>query len=66
LKDKEYKIFASKNDIILAIKIYEEKDYIHFLETVNYKIFTLKKPPFNVNDEFHIVREGEEIYIIPD
>ncbi|MFP3255301.1 MAG: NMD3-related protein [Thermoplasmata archaeon] len=66
LRDGGYRIFARKGDEVGAIKLYEEGEYIHFMETKNYRTLVIKKPFFKVNREFLIVLDGEEIYIVPE
>jgi nonsense-mediated mRNA decay protein 3 len=66
LKDQGYRIFARSEDMVKAVKLYEEKDYMHFMETRYYKVYAVKKPSFNVRKEFYIVIDGDDIYIVPE
>lgn len=65
LKDQGFRVFARKRDAVKAIKIYEEGDYIHIMETGSYRTIVLKRPRYRVENELYIVNDGEEVYIVP-
>ncbi|MDP8011326.1 MAG: 60S ribosomal export protein NMD3 [Thermoplasmata archaeon] len=62
--DKEYSIFARKDDVENAIVLYEKNNEIAIMETKNYATTIVKKPPFNVSKEVLIIKDGENVFIV--
>jgi nonsense-mediated mRNA decay protein 3 len=62
--DQNYELFAKREDVLDAILIYASGNEVQIMDNQN-RLYELKAPKFKIDKELKIVKDDDNVYIVP-